>query len=127
MEHSNLLYLAFKAFKSAMTAEVDMEAKAASGDNLFFRGLVIQMTNPKAALHWVAIVAIGLGAGAPVWLGAALVICTTVLSLLGHLAYAITFSTAPVITFYRAGRRWIESALGAFFIFAAYKIALFRL
>lgn len=84
------------------------------------------MTNPKAALHWIAIVGIGLGAGAPLWVGITLVVSTTLLSLLGHLAYAVAFSTAPVVAFYRRARRWIEGALGLFFGVAAFKIATYR-
>jgi len=84
------------------------------------------MTNPKAALHWIAIVGIGLGADAPLWVGTALVISATVMSILGHVAYAVTFSTQPVVTFYRRARRWIDAALGLFFTFAAFKIATYR-
>lgn len=121
-----LLWLAVKAFRSAATPDVTAEAMAAAGDNLYRRGLLIQMTNPKAALHWVAIVGIGLGANAPLWVGIALIASTTLLSLLGHVAYAVIFSTEPVVEFYRRARRWIEAGLGVFFTFAAYKLATFR-
>jgi threonine/homoserine/homoserine lactone efflux protein len=40
---------------------------------------------------------------------------TSLLSLLGHLLYAVTFSTAPVVAIYIKARRVIEAALGAFF------------
>ena len=73
------------------------------------------MTNPKAALHRIAIVGIGLGAEAPFWIGIALVVSTTAFSILGHLAYPLDFSTAPVVAFYRRSRRWIEASLGVFF------------
>ena len=72
-----------------------MAAVPARGGNLYWHELLIQMTNPKAALHWIAIVGIGLGAGSPLWVGTALVVSTTILSLLGHHAYAVAFSTAP--------------------------------
>ena len=32
-----------------------------------FPGYFVQMTNPKVALAWTAIIAIGLGEGAPLW------------------------------------------------------------
>ena len=121
-----LLWLAIKAFRSAATPDGRVVATAARGGNLYWRGLAIQMTNPKAALHWVAIVGIGLGADAPLWVGIVLVVSTTALSLLGHLLYAVTFSTRPVVAFYQRARRWIEAALGVFFAFAAYKIATYR-
>ena len=73
------------------------------------------MTNPKAALAMIAIVSLGVHAGAPVWVGASIVIGTTTLSLCGHLLYAITFSTKPMVALYTRARRVIEAALGAFF------------
>lgn len=118
-----LAWLAWKAFKSAATPGDRLEVQAADGDNLFWRGLSVQMTNPKAALHWIAIVSIGLGPDAPVWLGIALVLSATALSVLGHLAYAVTFSTRPVVAFYRRARRWISGALGVFFTYAAVRLA----
>lgn len=121
-----LLWLAYKAFRSAARPQADMGLNTARGNNLFLRGLAIQMTNPKAALHWVAIIGIGLGADAPAWVGIVLVLSTTAISLLGHLLYALAFSTQPVMAFYRRARRWIEASLGVFFTFAAYKIATYR-
>lgn len=121
-----LLWLAFKAFKSAATVDAEMKPKAARGQKLYVQGLAIQMTNPKAALHWIAIVGLGLGPDAPLWAGLTLIAATTALSLLGHLAYAITFSTRPVVAFYQRFRRWIDGTLGLFFTFAAYKIATYR-
>ena len=121
-----LAWLALKAFRSAARPSADTTPWAASGDNLYLRGLTIQMTNPKAALHWIAIVGIGIGADAPLWVGIALVVSTTALSILGHLAYAVTFSTRPVVDFYARARRWIETGLGVFFSVAAYKLATYR-
>lgn len=121
-----LLWMAYKAFRSAATSDANLKPKGETGRNMFLRGLIIQMTNPKAALQWIAIVAIGIGPEAPYLLGAALVISATVLSILGHLAYALTFSTAPVIRAYARARRWIEGALGVVFVFASYKLATAR-
>jgi threonine/homoserine/homoserine lactone efflux protein len=121
-----LLWLAFRAFRSAATPGGLVTGRPAKGNTLFLQGLAIQMTNPKAALHWIAIAGIGLGADAPLWAGATLILSCSVLSILGHLAYAVTFSTQPVIAFYRRGRRWIEAGMGVFFTIAAYKLASYR-
>jgi amino acid exporter len=121
-----LLWLAYRAFKSATNSNVDTKPKAAKGRNLFLQGMAIQLTNPKAALQWIAIVGLGLGNEAPLWVGLVLIVTATTLSLLVHVLYAITFSTQPVIVFYRKARRWIDGALGVFFTFAAFKIATYR-
>ena len=72
-----LLWLAFKAFRSAASA-YDIEAAELAGGRrtpagYALRGLTIQMTNPKAAIAWIAIVSLGLTDGAPSWVGAAIV------------------------------------------------------
>ena len=121
-----LLWLAYKAFRSATLNGSTIAAKPAAGHRLLLQGIVIQMTNPKAALHWIAIVGIGLGPDAPIWVGILLIVSCTLMSVLGHLAYALTFSTRPVVDFYRRKRRWIEAGLGVFFSFAAYKLATYR-
>ncbi|MES0879536.1 LysE family translocator [Roseibium sp. SCP14] len=121
-----LIWLAYKAFRSAATPNGKVAARSAKGNKLLLQGLTIQLTNPKAALHWIAIVGVGLGPDAPLWVGLSLVISCTLMSVLGHLVYAITFSTQPVVEFYRQSRRWIEAGLGVFFSFAAYKLATYR-
>jgi amino acid exporter len=57
------------------------------------RGLIIQMTNPKAALAWIAIMSLGLQAGAPTWVPVSLVAGTSILSVIIHCVYAVAFST----------------------------------
>lgn len=121
-----LLWLAYKAFRSAATPAHLQKPKAARGRNLYLQGIAIQLTNPKAALQWIAIVGIGLGNEAPLWVGLALIVVATVLSLAVHVLYAVTFSTTPVVAAYRKSRRWIDGALGLFFSFAAFKIATYR-
>ena len=121
-----LMWLAYKAFRSATTPSHLHKPKAARGKNLYLQGIAIQLTNPKAALQWIAIVGIGLGNEAPWWVGLALILIATTLSLAVHVLYAVTFSTAPVVVAYQKARRWIDGSLGLFFTFAAYKIATYR-
>lgn len=121
-----LLYLAFKSFSSAFKGKA-MQATSISVDGGFWRyyrrGLLIQMTNPKAAFTWLAILSLALDSTAPFWVGGIVVAGTGTISILGHLAYAVAFSTAPMVNGYRKAQRWIDGALGSFFTFASYKIA----
>ncbi|MEO0429481.1 MAG: LysE family translocator [Pseudomonadota bacterium] len=121
-----LLWLAYRAFRSAATPSHLQWPRSARGKNLYLQGIAIQLTNPKAALQWIAIVGIGLGQDAPLWVGLALIVIATTLSLAVHVLYAVTFSTAPVVAAYQKCRRWIDGALGLFFSFAAFKIATYR-
>lgn len=121
-----LLWLGIKAFRSAARSQAPAVAAAFPMRNArshMLRGLLVQMTNPKAALSWIAVMTLGLRADAPLWVGAAIVGGTTLISLGGHLTYAIAFSTAPMVAAYRRARRIIETALGGFFCFASYRLA----
>ena len=93
----------------------------------FTRGLAIQMTNPKAALAWIAIISLGLQDNAPLWVGFAIVAGTSVLSIVIHILYAVAFSTAAMVRLYAKARRAIQFALGAFFAFAGIRLLTSRI
>ncbi len=126
-----LLWLAYKSFRSAAAAH-DIEATTLDGAprgplGYLTRGFLIQMTNPKAALAWVAIISLGLQDGAPLWVGFSIVAGTALLSAAIHAVYAIAFSSVPMVRLYARARRWIQGALGAFFAFAGIKLLTSRL
>lgn len=125
-----LLYLAYKAFRSSATKQ-ELSAKQLQGRargefGYALRGYVIMMTNPKAALAWVAIIAIGLRDGAPNWVAFAIVMGTFILSVIIHALYALAFSTRQMVRVYGNARRKIQFAFGAFFTFAGLRILLSR-
>lgn len=121
-----LLWLAYKAFRAA-AAEQSVEARLfddSQTTNLrhFLRGVLVQMTNPKAALAWVAIISLGLQPHAPAWVAGLIVVGTTALSVLLHLIYAIIFSSQAMVRLYARARKPIQFVLGAFFAFAGIKM-----
>ena len=125
-----LLWLAYKSFKSAL-ARHDIEAKELAGGRrtpmgYFQRGYIIQMTNPKAALAWIAIISLGLQEGAPLWVGAVIVLGTFALSVIIHLFYAVAFSTPVMVRLYGKARRVIQGVLGTFFAFAGLRLLTSR-
>ncbi len=124
-----LLWLAYKSFRAA-ASELDIHDRALTGVGSTLRyavrGYAIQMTNPKAALTWIAIISLGLREGAPVWVGAVIVVGTFALSLVIHILYAVGFSTPPMLRFYARARRYIQATLGAFFAFAGLKLLMSR-
>ncbi|MBN9491074.1 MULTISPECIES: LysE family translocator [Pannonibacter] len=124
-----LFWLAFKAFRSAASTRpiIDPAGLAASSLRTYFlRGLTVQMTNPKAALTWIAIMSLGLAHSAPASTALVIVVGTTILSVVGHIAYAVAFSTKRVVTAYDRARRWIDAGLGVFFTFAGIKLLTSR-
>jgi threonine/homoserine/homoserine lactone efflux protein len=127
-----LLYLAFKAARAAMTSDETIAARATSGDaflsggELYRRGLLLHLSNPKSILSWIALVTLGLGTNSS-WpqLTAFLGGCIT-LSITIFCGYAIVFSTAPMVRMYRRARRWIEGVLAAVFAVAGIRLLLSR-
>ncbi|WP_298431299.1 LysE family transporter [uncultured Jannaschia sp.] len=121
-----LLWLAYKAFRAA-AAHQDVDAKALAGGRRTLwgyarRGYIIQMTNPKAALAWIAIISLGLAPGAPLWVGAVIVLGTFALSIVVHLLYAVAFSTPLMVAAYGRARRVIQATLGTFFAVAGLRL-----
>jgi len=92
----------------------------------FQRGYIVQMTNPKAALAWIANILLGLKQGAPMWVAAAVVLGTFALSIAIHVLCTLVFSTPVMMRFYGAARRYIQGLLGAFFAFAGIKLLTSR-
>jgi threonine/homoserine/homoserine lactone efflux protein len=126
-----LLWLAYKAFRAAASPH-DIHATPLAGSTrsaigYALRGFVIQMTNPKAALAWIAIMSLGLQKDAPLWVAASIVIGTSVLSVTLHSVYALAFSTPVMVRLYSKARRWINVTLGTFFTFAGIRLLTSRL
>jgi amino acid exporter len=121
-----LLWLSYKSFRSAASAH-DIETRTLAGETrspfgYALRGFTIQMTNPKAALAWIAIISLGLQQGAPLWVGFSIVAGTSILSVIIHCVYALAFSTRVMVRAYSKARRFIQGALGAMFAFAGIKM-----
>ncbi|WP_442583515.1 LysE family translocator [Mesorhizobium sp. ASY16-5R] len=126
-----LLWLAYKAFRAASSSQT-IEGRVFDSDPTtelqhYGRGLTVQMTNPKAALAWIAIISLGLQPDAPAWVAVAIIVGTTLLSILIHLGYALIFSSAPMIRLYAKARRPIQASLGAFYAFAGLKMLTSRI
>ncbi len=120
-----LLYLAWGAFQKALNPPVlhPMAGSTRSTARHFAAGYLLQVTNPKAIAFWLAIASIGATEGGGAGIVLLFVAGAFAISFVCHGAWALALSLTPMRRAYAAGRRWIEAALGAFFTFAAYKLA----
>ncbi|MCG8695931.1 MAG: LysE family translocator [Minwuiales bacterium] len=121
-----LLWLAYRSFRSA-ASDRDVDGPAATNAHrspvgYYLRGLIIQLTNPKAALTWIAIISLGVQASATLGPALAIVAGTTLIAVVVHAAYAVAFSTAPAVRAYAKIRRWVQGALGIFFAAAGLRL-----
>ena len=118
-----LLWLAFKAFRSSLTRGVQLQPQQVSqAGNYLLQGLAIHLTNPKAVLAWVAILAIGVQQGAPAWHSLVMFGGCAVLGVCIFLGYALVFSTARAQAVYLRARRGLEAGFGL--VFGAAGVAL---
>ena len=101
-----LMYLAYKAFKSSKNVvDVDIrKVKKSSKRRHFQAGYLLMMTNPKAALAWVAIVSLSTYNNAPVWVPLAAILGTFTLSMTIHILYAFIFTNKGFLHFYGKSR-----------------------
>lgn len=122
-----LLWLAFRAGKSAMKRSHNTDQVNVSGKALRYRqGVLMHIGNPKAIMSWVAIISLGVRHNTPAD-GVAMIVGGCMLLGIGVFGgYAIVFSTASMIALYTRLRRWIEGMLSAVFAVAGLKLLVWR-
>lgn len=120
-----LLWLAWGAFRKAIHPPVlkPVAVKPRSAVQHFATGYLLQVTNPKAIVFWLAIAAVGATEGGNAMVIAAFLVAAFAISFGCHAAWALLLSSPPVRSAYARARRWIEVALGGFFTFAAWRLA----
>ena len=124
-----LIWLAYGACRKAAVPPPPLavtEAPRQSVLRLFGIGFALQATNPKAVVFWIAINAVGATAGAGAGVLAVYIVGAFVISFACHGAWALALSSSPARLGYAKARRYVEGALGAFFTFAAFKLAVER-
>ena len=124
-----LAWLAFRAFRNAASApKLAVEPVGrASAWRTGLAGFALQVSNPKAIMFWLAIASLGGVGDAPLPVVVLFVAVVFLNSFVGHGAYAVLLSSAPARSAYGRARRYIESGLGCFFLFAGFKLATTRL
>lgn len=115
---SYLLFLAFRAARAAIAGgqhTVRPQTRQTSAFAAWRRGLLVVLTNPKAALMWTAVATFLFGSG----LTAAQVVgfgpVAFVSASLIYGSYGLLFSTGPAMRGYARFARGVESVFGAAF------------
>ena len=125
------LWLGWKYVQAGLQNREALQATGLQGSNaaqFFVRGFIIQLTNPKAIFSWVAIISIASQPGAPLWVPVVFVLGCTALAFVGHITWAVLFSTEQALRFYTRFKRQMNLTLGSIFgfiganlIFGAFK------
>ncbi len=122
-----LLYLAYGAFKKSYSPPPPLKWSHSSARSLaacFIKGYLLQVTNPKAIIFWLAIASVGAVDDADTGIKVIFVIGSFMISFLCHGLWATTMSSPPIRLFYNKTRRWVELLLGSFFTFSALKLVM---
>ena len=123
-----MAWLAWRAFRIALNPPelTPSAAKYRSLPRFALMGFVMQISNPKAILFWLAVAAVGGVGDAPAAVVVIFVVGCLALSVAGHSLYAVVLSSTPVRAAYAGARRWIEATLGTLFTYFAYRLATER-
>lgn len=124
-----ILWLAINAWRKAIEPPKVGIANTPGKSNLrraFVTGYLMQATNLKAIMFWLAIATVGATDGAPLPVLAIFIAGAFALSLAGHGAYAVLLSSSPFRLAYDHARRWIEAAIGTFLAYVAFRLATER-
>jgi threonine/homoserine/homoserine lactone efflux protein len=112
-----LLFIAVKALRSAFTKTPAVAAQRVKRSRwrAYLTGLAVVLTNPKAALMWIAIALFlaASGIGNMGYVGVGLYAACTALLVYG--SYALLFSTGLAARTYGRFQRWIEGLFGVVF------------
>ena len=112
-----LLWLAYGSARAA-TRTTDVVATQASSGREFTRGIILNLSNPKAVFAWMATLALGLANGSGAYeVGAATAVCIG-LGFAIYAFYALIFSTKGAMGVYNRTRRWIDGAVAGLFALA---------
>ncbi len=130
-----LIFLGIKSAKAAFQNKTingsdepnPVKIKSHSLKHAYLKGLLIHLTNPKAALFFGSLFAVAIPPDTSAKAIAILILALLSISLTVFLGYAILFSSAPLARKYLQSRKWFEAAFAAAFITAGLKILTTRI
>lgn len=113
-----LLWLAYSSGRNALSsatsaAHIANDSRSSSG--WFARGLLLNMSNPKSVIAWMAALSVGVGVDdSTLTLAAGVTVCGLV-GLLTNTLYSLLFSLNGVMQWYRRASRRINGVAAAVF------------
>ena len=119
------LWLAFKAGRSAYRNTPVYEGRI-NQRRLYFTGLALHLTNPKAVFSWTTIVVLGMPVGAPAYNTFFILAGCAVLAVIINFGYAVMFSNRHVVGAYRKVKRWVDGTLAVLFTLAGIRLLTWR-
>ncbi len=122
-----LMYLACMSARSAISSKkIKVKSLSGSKNVLFTKGLLLQLTNPKAILFIGSLYSLGVPAGSSIQGLGIVILAVGSLGFCIFHGYAILFSSKAMTSLYLRLRRWFECAFAIGFGTASFKIIAAR-
>jgi RhtB (resistance to homoserine/threonine) family protein len=119
-----LIYLGIKLLRSrGLEVPSGPNRPAETGAKGFWRGFLVNMTNPKSAAYYASVFAAFLTPDIPVWVLIVLIGAIASMSLAWHVLLAIGFSATRVKTRYVALSKSIDRFCGAVLVLLGLRLA----
>lgn len=112
-----LLWLACQSGRAALRGDGGPAPRVSSG-RWFVRGLVLNLSNPKAVFAWMAALSVGLDPDDDLRSVAAATALCALIGLLNATGWALLFSLDGMMAAYRRARRWIDGVVAGLFALA---------
>ncbi len=114
-----LFWLAFGSGRSAARSGSYVDSETKSG-KWFLRGLLLNLSNPKSALAWLAALSVGLDPADPPTVVAVATLMCVGIGVLNYVVYSWLFSRGGVMGGYRRIRRWVDGVAASLFALAGF-------
>ena len=114
------VYLLWLALRFAQSARRNSEVNThfVTGSHWFTRGLLLNLSNPKAVIAWMATLSLGISNNHGILQVAVATLLCMILGALIYAAYALAFSMPGAMNGYARARRWIDGAVAGVFAIA---------
>ncbi|MEO0569534.1 MAG: LysE family transporter [Pseudomonadota bacterium] len=119
-----LIYLGVKLLRSqGFQAAEGQNSKTDGGARGFWRGFLVNMTNPKSAAYYASVFAAFLTPEMPGWVLFVLVIAIALMSLVWHVVLAIGFSATSIKAKYISVSKYVDRLCGGLLVLLGLRLA----
>ncbi len=118
-----LVRLALLSGKKAVRSEVQWGeeiSQCASSKEWFIRGILLNISNPKTVIAWMAALSVGLSPNDSLLVVTLSFLVCIVIGFATNAMYSLCFSCRGVMSCYRRAHQWINGAVSLLFAFAGF-------
>lgn len=116
-----LLWLAWQAGRSAIQSATEPRVDFGAG-RWFWRGVILNLSNPKSVIAWMAALSMGLNPDDPLGAVFATTLVCICVAFFNNFSYSMLFSMGGMMAAYARARRWIDGVTSALFALGGFSL-----